>query len=171
MSPLEFSFPRNKKSSPWINKQTLFWTLDIILESMKQIFERRKIALLPSFQTIFQLTLILRLCCIHLRIAVSVYIQDVFLGFDCSFYATLGTFYFFCLSHRNKYEQYPDKPPWLKWLWVLMFKLEAANKCFASWIQKKLDSLMSSVEAGIFSSEETSLEEVHVWEIQITFLK
>lgn len=66
MSPLEFSFPQNKKSSPWVNKQTLFWTLAIILKSMKQIFERRKIVLLPSFQTIFQLTLILRLCCIAL---------------------------------------------------------------------------------------------------------
>lgn len=67
MSPLDISFPQNKKSSPFISKQTLLWPLAIILESMKQVFERSKLRLLPSFRTIFQLTLILGLCCIGLH--------------------------------------------------------------------------------------------------------
>lgn len=61
------SFPFLKIISPPLEQANRLCPPAIILENMKQVFERRKLALFPSFQTIFQQTLILRLCCIVLH--------------------------------------------------------------------------------------------------------
>lgn len=170
---LSFSFLKIKILS--FNKQTLLWPPSYIGKHETDIW-KKETSTFPFFLDHFPADINPKAILYRLAFISGSQSQYLFslcpLALIVHFVLLWGTFYFFCLSHRNKYEQHSDKSPWLKWLWMLMFKFEAANKWFSSWIHKKLDSCLSAMErAVIFSSEKTNLQEIHVLEIQIMFLK